>query len=246
MKKNRSWGGAGHVWKHPIPSQIQKLRLSSIWKAECTNQVSLLAKTKREGSVYFILQLLGHIPSLRDLRAGTSSRSLGAGTEAEDTEERCFSACFPWFAQLAFLYSPRSPAQSGIPQEDSPLPHQPFIEKMPQRPTQRCQSDWDNSWTEDPSAQVTLMASRWQKLTQTKLKFLYPKHQVHDENALLEASIPSHSTFIGAERRAGGGMCRSTTHHRHLCVTESHCRSICCFLKFLIIALIKCIWGYNC
>lgn len=43
--------------------------------------------------LYFIFQLRGHTPSLREVRPGTQGENLEAVTEAEDTEECGLLAC---------------------------------------------------------------------------------------------------------------------------------------------------------
>jgi hypothetical protein len=44
------------------------------------------------------------IVSLRKVKKGTQQRSLEAGTEAENAEQKnAVIACSPWLAQLAFL-----------------------------------------------------------------------------------------------------------------------------------------------
>lgn len=55
------------------------------------------------------MQITGKSPLLRESRTGT--QGLEAGTEAGVIEEDYLLACYPWLAQLSFVYSPGPSAQ---------------------------------------------------------------------------------------------------------------------------------------
>ena len=54
---------------------------------------------------FFGLHMPGHTPE------GNQDRTLGAGTGTEAMEACCLAACFPWLAELTFLYAQGLPAQ---------------------------------------------------------------------------------------------------------------------------------------
>ena len=62
--------------------------------------------------VYFILQLLGHTLSLKEVMEGTEGRNPEVGTDTGTMEECSLLACFPWLAQSDFFCHPGSPAQN--------------------------------------------------------------------------------------------------------------------------------------
>lgn len=72
-------------------------------------------KQSEEGRVYVHLQLPGYNPALREIRAGTQSRSLEGGTEAEAKKESYSLAHFLAFVQLTFMLQPRTTCQGMIP-----------------------------------------------------------------------------------------------------------------------------------
>lgn len=69
-------------------------------------------KLPGEERVYYVLQLLGHTLSLREVREETEGRILQAGTEAEALRSIAYRLA-PMVCSATFVYNSGPPAQKG-------------------------------------------------------------------------------------------------------------------------------------
>lgn len=64
-------------------------------------------------------------------KMGSQGRNSRQELEALTMEECCLLACFPWLAQLPFLYNPRPPAQISTTHSGPGPSTPPLIKNMP-------------------------------------------------------------------------------------------------------------------